>query len=424
MTAQTQVLSTTRQLEQADGLRQSDPAAAEMSYRAVLSKQTTDEQELKDQETALLKLGSLYRDEKKMNELAQLVVDSRGYMSTVAKAKTAKLIRALIDLFPASSRELQMQVTSENIEWARKEKRVFLRQSLEIKLVALHIDAQNYRQALTMTEELLKELKQLDDKIILTEVYLLESRAAHAIQNLPRSKTALTSARTTANSIYCPPILQAQLDLQAGALNADDKDYKTGYSYFFEAFEGFIQVDENDPRALSSLKYMLLCKIMMGLPDDVTALLSMKSSVRFAGKDLDAMKAVAHAQTERSLEMFKTTLQDYQDQLHKDPLIRSHLSALYDTLLEQNLLRVIEPYSSVELSWIAHEVGQGRDIVEEKLSQMILDQVFFGVLNEKAGTLEVFGEMQSEGLLSGAYDTMKQMGSVIQALYEKATSLS
>ncbi len=53
--------------------------------------------------------------------------------------------------------------------------------------------------------------------------------------------------------------------MQAGALNADDKDYKTGYSYFFEAFEGFIQVDENDPRALSSLKYMLLCKIMMGL---------------------------------------------------------------------------------------------------------------------------------------------------------------
>lgn len=39
-----------------------------------------------------------------------------------------------------------------------------------------------------MTEELLRELKQLDDKIILTEVFLLESRAAHAIQNLPRAK--------------------------------------------------------------------------------------------------------------------------------------------------------------------------------------------------------------------------------------------
>ena len=50
------------------------------------------------------------------------------------------------------------------------------------------IDTEQYRTALSMTENLLKELKQFDDKIILTEVYLLESRAAHAIQNMPRSK--------------------------------------------------------------------------------------------------------------------------------------------------------------------------------------------------------------------------------------------
>lgn len=97
-----------------------------------------------------------------------------------------------------------------------------------------------------------------------------------------------------------------------------------------------------------------------------------------------------------------------QAELQRDPLIRTHLSALYDTLLEQNLLRVIEPYSAVELSWISHEVGQGRDVVEEKyvyirvatltfrLSQMILDQVFFGVLNEKEGTLEVFDGLPEE----------------------------
>ncbi|KAL1408415.1 26S proteasome regulatory subunit rpn6 [Vanrija albida] len=411
-------------LNEAESLRQSAPEKAEALYRSVLSRKADDEDELKDQETALLKLGALFRDTNKPESLAELVVESRQFMSQIAKAKTAKLIRTLIDYFPPTARDLQMKVTGENIEWARNEKRVFLRQSLEIKLVALYIDAQNYRKALSMTEDLLKELKQLDDKIILTEVFLLESRAAHAIQNLPRAKAALTSARTTANSIYCPPLLQAQLDLQAGALNADDKDYKTAYSYFFEAFEGFTQVDESDSRSLSSLKYMLLCKIMMGLPEDVTSLLLMKSASRYAGKDLDAMKATAQAQKERSLELFKATLKKYQDQLQKDNLIRSHLAALYDTLLEQNLLRVIEPYSSVELSWISHEVGQGRDVVELKLSQMILDQVFFGVLNEKAGTLEVFDEPQGEGLLSGALDTMKQMGSVIQALYEKATSLS
>ena len=79
-------------------------------------------------------------------------------------------------------------------------------------------------------------------------------------------------------------------------------------------------------------------------------------------------------------------------ELQQDPLIRTHLTVLYDTLLEQNLIRVIEPYSSVELSWIAQEVGQDVQVVEDKLSQMILDQVFYGVLNENEGTLEVHDE--------------------------------
>ena len=65
------------------------------------------------------------------------------------------------------------------------------------KLTGSQIDGQEYRQALSMTESLLKELKQLDDKIILTEVYLLESRASHAIQNLPRAKVRLLLCTVT-----------------------------------------------------------------------------------------------------------------------------------------------------------------------------------------------------------------------------------
>ncbi|ORX34352.1 hypothetical protein BD324DRAFT_609994 [Kockovaella imperatae] len=429
------IASTSEALDQASSMTKSDPAKAEELYRGILSRKAArerltmgtgiaDEDELRDQESGLVKLAGLYRDHGKSQELAQLVTDSRTFMSQIAKAKTAKLIRTLIDYFPPTARELQMQVTRDNITWAREEKRVFLRQSLEIKLIGLQIDTEQYRTALNMTDNLLKELKLLDDKIILTEVYLLESRASHAIQNMPRAKTALTSARTTANSIYCPPLLQAQLDLQSGAVNADDKDYKTAYSYFFEAFEGFTQADDKDPRALRALKYMLLCKIMMGLPDDVPPLLLLKSAQPFLGKDLDAMRATGTALKERSLDLFKVALKEYQEQLQQDPLIRSHLSILYDTLLEQNLVRVIEPYSSVELSWIAQEVGQPLQVVEEKLSQMILDQVFYGVLNENVGTLEVYEEPVEDPMYSTALDTLKQMGEVVKGLYEKATGLT
>ncbi len=49
----------------------------------------------------------------------------------------SRSVRTLIDFFPPSARDLQMQAVNDNIEWARKEKRVFLRQSLEMRLIGL-----------------------------------------------------------------------------------------------------------------------------------------------------------------------------------------------------------------------------------------------------------------------------------------------
>ncbi len=46
-----------------------------------------------------------------------------------------------------------------------------------------------------------------------------------------------------------------------GVLHGEEKDFKTGYSYFYEAFESLESIDS--PKAVLALKYMLLCKIML-----------------------------------------------------------------------------------------------------------------------------------------------------------------
>lgn len=143
--------------------------------------------------------------------------------------------------------------------------------------------------------------------------------------------------------------MQAALDLQSGILHAaDERDFKTAYSYFYEAFEGYDSADAG--RALTALKYMLLCKIMLGLADDVNQIVSGKLAITYSGRDIDAMKAVAQASHKRSLADFQVALKEYSKELEEDVIVKAHLGTLYDTMLEQNLCRIIEPFSRVQVS--------------------------------------------------------------------------
>jgi len=61
------------------------------------------------------------------------------------------------------------------------------------------------------------------------------------------------------------------------------------------------------------------------------------------------MKAVAEASHKRSLADFQQALKDYKKELAEDVIVQAHLGTLYDTMLEQNLCRIIEPYSRVQV---------------------------------------------------------------------------
>jgi len=384
-----------------------------------------DEESARDKEQSILELGQKLSKEGKAEELCKLIKNARPFLGLISKAKAAKLVRGLVDMFldMEAKTGYEVDLCKECIEWAKQEKRTFLRQSLEARLIALYYDTARYTEALQLGSALLRELKKLDDKNLLVEVQLLESKTYHMLSNLPRARAALTSARTTANAIYCPPKLQGELDLQSGVLHAaDERDFKTAYSYFYEAFEGYDSVDS--PKALTALKYMLLSKIMLNTPEDVQSIISGKLALRYAGPEVEAMKSIAQASHKRSLADFQQTLVDYKKELVEDTIIRAHLDTLYDTMLGQNLCRIIEPYSRVQVEHVASIIKLSVDQVEKKLSQMILDKKFNGILDQGEGVLIVFEDSPVDKTYESALETIQSMGKVVDSLYQKAKRLS
>eukprot|EP00170_Pyropia_yezoensis_P001969 contig_8417_g1973 len=429
-------------LERADALAVASPADAEPLYRRIIAGEpdlvvTPADDVNAIKQAAIIGLADVLIKCNRASEVATLTKTLHGYFATIPKAKTAKLVRTVIDHVLASSVivadgqsreeakaahvEMQADLCKQTIAWCRAEKRTFLRQRIQGRLASLQLEAEQYTAALSGITELLREVKRLDDKAHLLEVQLLECRAQHALRNGPKARAALTSARTTANAIYVPLTLQAAIDMQAGVVSAEEKDYKTAYSYFYEAFEGFSSL--GDSRAVSNLKYMLLCKIMVDLPGDVVSLSSTVTALKHSGREVDAMKAVASAHSKRSLEGFEAALNEYDEELKQDATVRTHLTALYDTLLTGNLLRIIEPYSRVEIARVAELIKLPRPTVESKLSQLILDKKLKGILDQGAGCLVVFDEAPVAKTYQYGIDTLTNMDKVLNTLFEKAASL-
>jgi|TARA_B100001109_G_scaffold213519_1_gene181933 26S proteasome regulatory subunit N6 len=413
----------------------SDPGAA---YLAVLTdaEHALTEAGARAKEQCVYKLAERDSKNKNFGDVAVLLERAAPFFGQVAKAKVAKIVRKLLDIVAAhaDTLDLQAELCLKVVAWCRAEKRTFLRQRVEARLVQIDFERARYDDALGLVTRLLRELKQLDDKQMLVETHLVEAKIHGALRNVPKAKAALTAARTNGNAVYVGPRLQAELDEMSGSLHCEEQDYHTAHSYFLEAYEAYDTLPDRESDATRCLKYMLLCQILQeplkgsargadALLDAATAAATSAQYVKYAGPNLDSMAAVARAAKARSLAQFEACTAKYGAQLRSDLLIAHHLDLLYDRILEKNLGRIIEPFSRVEIARVAELIGLPVAKVEKKLAQMVLDKKLRGVLAQGEGQLILHAELAGDATHDGALDVIRNVSDVVESLFARAKAL-
>jgi len=403
-----------------------DPSKVKQAYHEIIfNKKDLEDPSSKYLEKAIYAFGDFLVAKKLPQEISSLSKDLRPLFTDLPKAKTAKIVRHLIDTLAKTenSQVLQIQMCQECVEWCKSEKRTFLRHRVETRLAGLYLQVVKFQEALDLLTRLLQEVKKLDDKLLLVEIHLIECRIHFALLNMPKAKAGLTASKTNANAIHCPPLLQAEIDLMSGVLAAKEKDFRTSYSYFYEAFEAYHQSD-SVAKATQAMKYMLLAKIMNKQPKETGSIISSKSGLKYVGPEIDAMAAIAGTLEARSLKKFEAVLDQHKAQLAQDPIVQGHLMDLNETLLEQNILRILEPFSRVEITHVAELIELPLQRTQGKLSEMILDSKLNGTLDQGVGVLIVFDPEQVSATYDSALKTIKNTSEVLDTLYGQAKQLA
>ena len=178
------------QLERARELSDARPAEAVALLRGVClppggAYSDGGDAALKAREAAVTALAALLAKQHDAQALRALLSELRPLFAAIPKAKTAKLVRAVIDAVatvpnttalqarrdarraadaparaapgpPAEARRprrAQVELCKEQVEWTRQEKRTFLRHRVELRLAALYLETLDYAAALALISE-------------------------------------------------------------------------------------------------------------------------------------------------------------------------------------------------------------------------------------------------------------------------------
>lgn len=288
------------------------------------------------------------------------------------------------------------ELCKELITFCQEANNISMKNRIQTRLAEIYLIHGYHNLALEVVHKALVDLKRYEDNLGLIVIQLIESKVHYATKGITKAKAALTSVKTLCTKVYIEPKLQAEIDMHAGIISLHEKDYNLAYSYFYETFDVYnIPHIKKPKKALKALQYMILSKIMGGMIEDVNGIILGKSARNYYGNEIEALKAITDSVKEKSVASLKENIHKYSHVLLNDEVIVHHLAKLQNDLLEKNLIKIIQPYSVVEIEFVTGSIGLPYFEILTKLSQMILDKKINGILDQGRGSLIIYEETPS-----------------------------
>jgi len=377
-------------------LKENDPKAALESFQRVLDLENGEKGEwgfkaLKQMIKINFRLNNF---EEMMTRYKQLLLYIK---SAVTRNHSEKSINSILDYISTSKQmELLQNFYETTLDALRDAKNERLWFKTMTKLGKLYFDREEFNRLARILKQLRSSCQtdegedDLKKGTQLLEVYALEIQMYTAQKNNKKLKALYDQSLHIKSAIPHPLILGVIREC-GGKMHLREGEFEKAHTDFFEAFKNY---DESgSPRRTTCLKYLVLANMLMksGInPFDSQEAKPYKNDV-----EIVAMTNLVTAYQNNDINEFEKILKVNRQTIMEDAFIREHIEDLLRNIRTQVLIKLIKPYTRIQIQFISGELNIESGDVESLLVSCILDNTISGRIDQVSGVLEL--DKSSEG---------------------------
>ncbi|CAG8449053.1 7101_t:CDS:10 [Acaulospora colombiana] len=289
--------------------------------------------------------------------------------SAVTRNYSEKSINNILD-FISSSQDMtfmeEFYSTTLNALEEAKNERLWVKTNL--KLAKLWLDRKEY----TRLNRILRQLHascQKDDGTDdqrkgthLLEIFALEIQMYTETKNNKKLKALYQQCLHVKSAIPHPRIMGVIREC-GGKMHMGEKEWDKAQTDFFESFKNYDEA--GSPQRIQVLKYKNDPQIV-------------------------AMTNLVSAYQRKEIREFEKILRDNRATIMDDPFIRTYIDDVLKNIRTQVLLRLIKPYTRIEIPFVSKQLNIPAQDVEDLLVGLVLDQKIKGRIDQVNQRLELY----------------------------------
>ncbi|CAO3586556.1 unnamed protein product [Absidia cylindrospora] len=311
--------------------------------------------------------------------------------SAVTRNYSEKTINNILDYASSADNmsfmEAFYEITLESLVEMKNER---LWAKTNLKLAKLWLDRKEYGRL----NKILRQLRascQKDDGTDdqrkgthLLEVLALEIQMHTATKNNKKLKELYQQCLHVRSAIPHPRIMGVIREC-GGKMHMTEKQWEKAQTDFFESFKNYDEA--GSPQRIQVLKYLVLANMLT--ESQINPFDSQETKPYKNDKEITAMTNLVTAYQRKEIKEFEKILQANRTSIMDDPFIRTYIDDVLKNIRTQVLIKLIKPYTRIEIGFISKQLNISAEDVEELLFGLILDGKIAGQIDQVSNRLEL-----------------------------------